>query len=71
MLSSIFLFQVLLCTLITFTVISLALNAYVFLFLNRALFLYILHALLPLVLAGYPLSTASWVTKQYHWYVRQ
>ncbi|KAL9971138.1 hypothetical protein ACROYT_G023627 [Oculina patagonica] len=60
---------VLLCTLIMFTVISLALNAYVFLFLNRTLFLYIIHALLPLVLAAYPLSTASWVTKQYHWHL--
>lgn len=59
--------MVLLCTLIAFTVISLAVNVYLFLFLHRSLYLYIVHALLPLVLAAYPLVTASWVTKQYHW----
>ena len=57
--------------LIAYTFVSLAVNAYVFLFRNRTLFLYIVHALLPLVLAAYPLSTASWVTKQYHWLVYQ
>ena len=56
-----------LCVLIAFSVTSLAVNAYVFLFLHRSLYLYIVQALLPLVLATYPLSTASWVTKQYHW----
>lgn len=60
---------VILCMLIAFTFVSLAVNAYVFLFQNRSLFLYIVHALLPLGLAAYPLSTASWVTKQYHWHL--
>lgn len=60
---------VILCMLIAYTFVSLAVNAYVFLFRNRTLFLYIVHALLPLVLAAYPLSTASWVTKQYHWHL--
>ena len=62
-----FFFQVVLSLLIVFTVVSLAVNVYVFLFIHRSSYLYIIHALLPLTLAAYPLHTASWVTKQYHW----
>ncbi|XP_074627083.1 uncharacterized protein LOC141885109 [Acropora palmata] len=61
--------MVVLSLLIVFTVVSLAVNVYVFLFIHRSSYLYIIHALLPLTLAAYPLHTASWVTKQYHWHL--
>ena len=61
--------QMLLSMLLLFTLISLTVNAYIFLFVNRSAYLYIIHALVPLFLAVYPLMTASWVTKQYHWQV--
>ena len=42
-------------------------NAYLYLYKNRYR-IYIWHALMPLILAVYPMCTAAWVTKRYHLY---
>ncbi|XP_048581650.1 uncharacterized protein LOC116610730 [Nematostella vectensis] len=58
---------VVLMLLLMVTLASVLVNAYVYLYKNRYN-LYIWHALMPLALAIYPMSTAAWVTKQYHNY---
>ncbi|XP_031574521.1 uncharacterized protein LOC116308273 [Actinia tenebrosa] len=57
----------LLFLLLSLTLLSIMVNAYLYLYKNRYR-IYIWHALMPLILAVYPLCTAAWVTKQYHWY---
>ncbi|KAK3740954.1 hypothetical protein QZH41_017793, partial [Actinostola sp. cb2023] len=58
---------VILFLLLSLTLLSVMVNVYLFLYKNRYI-LYIWHALMPLGLAIYPMCTAAWVTKQYHWY---
>ncbi|KXJ21322.1 uncharacterized protein LOC110254289 [Exaiptasia diaphana] len=58
---------VLLFLLLFLTLLSVMVNIYLFLYKNRFI-LYIWYTLMPLGLAIYPMCTAAWVTKQYHWY---
>ena len=62
-------FQVSLAVLLVYSIASLAVNAFLFLYKTR-MSVFAIYALLPSISAIYPLCMAAWVTKQYSWYVK-
>ena len=62
--------QVTLAVLLVYSIASLAVNAFLFLYKQRHI-VFAFYALLPSVVAVYPLCMAAWVTKQYSWYAKQ
>lgn len=60
--------RVSLAVLLVYTIASLAVNAFLFLYKTR-MSVFAIYALLPSISAIYPLCMAAWVTKQYSWYL--
>lgn len=60
--------RVTLAVLLVYSIASLAVNAFLFLYKQRHI-VFAFYALLPSVVAVYPLCMAAWVTKQYSWYL--
>lgn len=58
--------QVTLAVLLVYSIASLAVNAFLFLYKERHK-VFAIYALVPSVAAVYPLCVAAWVTKQYSW----
>lgn len=60
--------RVSLAVLLVYSIASLAVNAFLFLYKTR-MSVFPVYALLPSITAIYPLCMAAWVTKQYSWYL--
>ncbi|KAL9987667.1 hypothetical protein ACROYT_G002012 [Oculina patagonica] len=60
--------RVTLAVLLVYSIASLAVNAFLFLYKERHI-VFAIYALLPSIAAIYPLCMAAWVTKQYSWYL--
>lgn len=60
--------RVTLAVLLVYSIASLTVNAFLFLYKQRHI-VFAFYALLPSVVAVYPLCMAAWVTKQYSWYL--
>jgi len=60
--------RVTLAVLLVYTIASLAVNAFLFLYKTR-MSVFAVYALLPSITAIYPMCMAAWVTKQYSWYL--
>lgn len=60
--------RVTLAVLLVYSIASLAVNAFLFLYKQRHI-VFAFYALLPSIVAVYPLCMAAWVTKQYSWYL--
>ncbi|XP_068693938.1 uncharacterized protein [Montipora foliosa] len=60
--------RVTLAVLIVYSIASLSVNAFLFLYKIR-MSVFAIYALLPSIAAVYPLCMAAWVTKQYSWYL--
>ena len=58
--------QVTLAVLLVYSIASLAVNAFLFLYKERHK-VFAIYALVPSIAAVYPLCVAAWVTKQYSW----
>ena len=58
--------QVTLAVLLIYSIASLAVNAFLFLYKTR-MSVFAIYALLPSISAIYPMCMAAWVTKQYSW----
>ena len=61
-----FTLQVTLAALVVYSIASLAVNAFLFLYKERHK-VFAIYALVPSITAVYPLCMAAWVTKQYSW----
>lgn len=62
----VFTLQVTLAVLLVYSIASLAVNAFLFLYKERHK-VFAIYALVPSITAVYPLCMAAWVTKQYSW----
>lgn len=60
--------RVTLAVLLIYSIASLAVNAFLFLYKTR-MSVFAIYALLPSISAIYPMCMAAWVTKQYSWYL--